>query len=494
MAGQAALGLSAQLPYDPGNVEAFWAGIGRLPGFPPEDRGAVRSMHFAADALDRLPAVLGAIGADPQAPIFVVLDATPMRRDGQQLKPAVLQRLANGGWTVQVIRIEPDASGQVHTEMPRIQAIVEALRPGCAVLSVGSGTVTDLAKHACHLAQTERGFRPLFVEVPTANSVNAYTSNMAPVFVSGVKRTLASRYPDATVWDLATLRDAPAQMSSAGVGDLLAAFVSLPDWLLAHRLGMDPGYNDLPRQLIGPLDRTLPEVAAGVRRGDLQAHALLARLIAVSGFGMSFVRASTPASGFEHVISHTLDLQGERAGRPLPVHGLQVGLASVLAAETYRLFLADTGPKRVDRAMGFPDDESMRRQIDAAMASVDPSGAAAAECWRDYQVKLAGWREQESRIREVLADWPSVRAEIAAMTRPPEALADILSAAGAPLAFDQLTPPLPEDSVRFAFVNAPFARRRLTLGDLLVFFGWDRQRLWEQVWRRLQALLRPAAS
>jgi hypothetical protein len=28
-----------------------------------------------------------------------------------------------------------------------------------------------------------------------------------------------------------------------------------------------------------------------------------------------------------------------------------------------------------------------------------------------------------------------------------------------------------------------FTRRRLTLGDLLFFFQWDQQKLWERIWK-----------
>lgn len=68
---------------------------------------------------------------------------------------------------------------------------------------------------------------------------------MSPTFVDGVKRTLNSRYPDALICDLETLRDAPTEMTVGGVGDMLAVFVSFPDWLLAHRLGMDDTYSEL---------------------------------------------------------------------------------------------------------------------------------------------------------------------------------------------------------------------------------------------------------
>ncbi len=166
--------------------------------------------------------------------------------------------------------------------------------------------------------EQESGERLPFVVYQTANSVSAYTSNMAPTFVEGVKRTLPSRYPDALVCDLETLRDAPRAMTVAGVGDLLAAFVSFPDWVLANRLGLDPGYTPLAQELMGPLDEIFLEEAPPIRSGSLEGMATLAKLIALGGLAMSLSHATTPMSGYEHVISHILDLLAESRSRPSP--------------------------------------------------------------------------------------------------------------------------------------------------------------------------------
>ncbi len=83
----------------------------------------------------------------------------------------------------------------MHTDLEQIGRVQARLVPGCAVIAVGSGTITDIAKQACHQFEQATGDLVPFVAVQTANSVSAYTSNMAPTFVRGVKRTLPSRYP-----------------------------------------------------------------------------------------------------------------------------------------------------------------------------------------------------------------------------------------------------------------------------------------------------------
>lgn len=466
------------LTYDPAEGDAFWAKIRAIPGCPQEEP-RLRRMLFEPGALLRLPALLDEAGAAGRQ-VLAVADPTPMRRGSDDLKPLVLGMLRAAGLDAAPLVLEPDATGQVHTTMAQIEALRARLSASAAVVAVGSGTVADVAKHACHLFEQESGARVPLVFVQTANSVSAFTSNMAPVFLDGVKRTLPSRYPDALVCDLEILRDAPYAMTVAGVGDLLAAFVSFPDWYLAHRLGMDQSYSEFPQTLMGPLDDTFLAAAPAIRAQSLEGMAVLAKLIALAGLAMSLAHATTPLSGFEHVISHTLDLLAERAGRPLAQHGSQVAVATLAGATAYEVFLDRFDPAAVDLAACYPDPEAMRRRIERTFAAVDPSGRAGSECWADYRLKLEAWHAHRDALAALLADWAAARARLRELARPAARVASILRAVGGPLSFGELEPPASEADARFAFLSAPLMRRRLTIGDVLLFLGWDREALWAE--------------
>jgi len=477
-----------KLPYDPADGTKFWEAIRKIDGYPADEFMPIRQMLFESGAVYKIPAALQAAGADPTRPLVLVEDRTPMKRGTEDLKQLVDALLKKAGWQVESVVMEPDATGQVHTDMARIEKVRAGLKPGCAVLSVGSGVVTDIAKHACYLYEQETGERPPYAVFQTANSVSAFTSNMAPTFVDGVKRTLASRYPDALVCDLETLRDAPREMTVAGVGDMLAAFVSLPDWRLANALGMDPGYSELPARLIGPLDRIFLEQAQAIRKGSLEGMSVLAKVIALGGLAMSLSHATTPLSGLEHVMSHVLDLQSETGNLPMPPHGTQVALATLICAEVYRHFLEEFEPQEVRVDACYPDAAAMEAQIRANFATLDPSGKAGAECWSDYKLKLEAWQAQRADFEAALKNWGPLATRLKRETTSIDTLVQILRGVGAPLHWSELNPPMDERRVRFAFFNAPLMRRRLTVGDLLVFTGWDRQRLWKQVWERVRDL------
>jgi glycerol-1-phosphate dehydrogenase [NAD(P)+] len=471
------------LRFDPVPIDRFKADLRRIPGYPPGEELPIREMLFESGALMRLPEMLSLAGATLEQPLLVVMDRTPMRRAGADLKPLILAQLREAGWRPEPLWLEPDATGQVHTDFAQIGRVQAQIQPGMGLLSVGAGTVTDVAKHACHEYARERSAAaPPFVVYQTANSVSAYTSNMAPVFVGGVKRTLPSRYPDVLVCDLETLRDAPPEMTAAGVGDLLAAFGSYADWYLASRLGLDPSYNEFTQTLMGPLDEIFLAYAPAIRASTLEGTAILAKLIALAGLAMSLSHATAPLSGFEHVISHVLDLLAERAHRPLAQHGTQVALATILSTTAYRLFLDSFDAEQVAIEDCYPTPEQMQARIAASFSAIDPSGQVAAECWSDYRQKLEAWHAQRDTFAEFLREWPSIREHVRGLTRPPELVEKILRQVASPLGFDQLDPPISAENVKFAFFNAPLIRHRLTLGDLFVFLNWDREALWERVW------------
>lgn len=470
------------LRFDPGDIHRFNSQIRSIPGYPAGEDLPIREMVFESGALWRIPDLLLRAGMNPEQPLSIVMDRTTMHREGEDLKEQILQILARAGWQLEVIWLEQDSTGQVHTDFGQINSVKACLRNNSAVLSVGSGTVTDIAKHACYVFQQEHNIPSLpFVVYQTANSVSAYTSNMAPTFLDGVKRTLPSRYPDMLICDLETLRDAPRSMTAAGVGDLLASFGSYADWWLAYRLGLDNSYTGFAQTLMGPLDEIFLEQADGLRAGTLESTSVLAKLIALAGIAMSLSHATAPLSGFEHVISHVLDLIAERKQRPLAQHGTQVALATLLTTAAYEVALDEFEPAEINLENCYPTEEQMKARIESAFSTLDPTGRVAAECWSDYKIKLQSWHAHRADFKDALQDWDNIRAQLRSLIKPPQVTERILQEISSPVHFADLTPPPTEAEVKFAFMSAPLIRHRFTLGDLFVFLNWDRETLWAQI-------------
>ena len=426
----------------------------------------IREVVVRSDALTRLPGLL----ADLDAPsrILLIQDDRPYTRAGASLKPLVHDLLAGTGREVDVLTLPSSPDGLVHADIENVERGRAAIggRP-TAVVALGSGTVCDVAKHACFMAEREDTVRTVLVLVPTAASVTAFTSSLAVLLVDGVKRTRPSRFPDAVLCDLETLADAPPAMTRAGLGDCVARFISYGDWYLAHQLGLVDRYSETPLALMGAdLDESYLEHAPLVAQGTPEGLAFLVRQVLLAGLAQSIVRISTPLSGTEHVVSHVLDMGSTAWGRPTALHGAQVGVATPLAARAYELLHERFDPGRPRPTP--PSPEAVEATIRSTFEPLDPTGRMAAECWRDYQRKLALWTASGPRFDAVRERWDTaVAPRLRELVRPSATIREILRRSDHPLSFGELDPPIPDEQARFALANAHLIRERFVIGDLL---------------------------
>ena len=259
------------------------------------------------------------------------------------------------------------------------------------LVAVGSGTLTDIVRYAAHLAGCE------FVSVPTAASMDGYASGVAALERDGVKLTLPARAPAAIFADPRIAAEAPAEMTRAGIGDLLAKATARVDWLATHLL-----YGEDWREL-GPLP---PLDVEALLAGDVEAVAGLLGALIASGLVMAEVGSSRPASGCEHHASHLWDLLAGRGMRPRAFHGLQVGYATVFAMRLQRFaFAGGLRQARPPELVAEPLDAAARAWIGEPPPDV-----------------VAAVAEKQRMIAAVPASWPHDEGRWDAVTGPPGAV------------------------------------------------------------------------
>ena len=123
----------------------------------------------------------------------------------------------------------------VKADARNILNLLVAIHPETDVIvAVGSGTITDIVRFVSF-----RTGLP-FISIPTAASVDAYSSNTTSIMVEGVKRSYQAKQPEAIFVSVDTLRDAPQPLTAAGFGDMLAKYTALADWKLARLLVNEP--------------------------------------------------------------------------------------------------------------------------------------------------------------------------------------------------------------------------------------------------------------
>jgi len=423
----------------------------------------IRELTIGSGALNELvPAIIRLVPAGTD--VVVLVDGTPMRRGDQDLK-LLVRSVLEVQFPVRVEVLGRDRPELHADEAASEEADRAILGAGC-VVTVGSGTITDLGKDATYRA----GGTP-FVAVQTAVSVNAFSDDMAVLLRNGVKRTMPSRWPDALIVDLETIADAPPDMNRAGFGELISLFTAPADWYLASVLGMGDRYDARVVALFRERGNRLLANAVGVAEHRHEALAELAGLMTVTGIAMGVAGKTAPLSGMEHTVSHMLDMAAERDARPLAFHGAQVGVAAAVVAIVWNKFLGRFDPTTLLSASSYPSAAEMEPRVLAAFQALDPTGRVGAECWADYAQKLERWAGRRSQANDFIRDWPDHRRQLEALLGSPTAIATGLRAAHSPARFRDLRPSPGAATARWALENCHFMRNRFTVADLAYLTG-----------------------
>lgn len=399
------------------------------------------------------------------ARIVMMADPVAIRRDGRLLKDEVLALLRSRFHAYPAI--VDDGHAVLHADEPVLDAATRLAEGADGIVSVGSGTITDVAKIAA-----ERAGVPVHVVVQTAASVDGFTDNFAVVLQNGVKKTLLSRWPDAVLTETRTVAEAPHVLNAAGFGELLSMYSAPGDWFLACRLGLDDTFAPVLTELLGRCGEGIAEWSAGVGRGEPEASARLATALAMRGIVTGVGGTTASLSGMEHLFSHMLDLVAAERGTPTGLHGAQVGVGSVIRAAAWEEFCERMDVAPPDPESLFPDIDAFEGPVRGAFGELDPTGRIGGECWSRYRDKLSRWHGARPRIEAFFADWEAIRAAHDTLTLGSREIAAYLHRAGAPKRYRDLDSPVSEDLMRWCVANCQFMRERGSVADLLLLAGW----------------------
>lgn len=399
-------------------------------------------VHIGADALEALGAYVAQRGL---CRFDLLADVNTWEALGQR----AAAHLASMGVAVRPIILSGDV---VADEDALVQVLLQANQPERTLVTVGSGTLTDIGRFVSHCG----GRR--FISLPTAPSVDAYSSINSPLVIRRLKETINAHAPEAIFADLDVLCAAPPAMIAAGYGDILAKYTCLADW----RLGQLLWGEDLDEAVVQDMLRALAQVAPqaeAIGRGEPEAVAALMTALIASGNAMAAVGSSRPASGAEHHISHYLEMRLLQTGRPPVLHGAKVGAATVLMSHAYQR-LAGLDRDEVARLLAadpWPSAAAQQAEIRAGYGEI---AAQVIASHHDFALDSAARRAFYERI---LAQWPQVQA-VAATVPAPARLAAWLRQAGGPSELSELG--FGSAEVQQALQFAPYVRARFTVRHL----------------------------
>jgi glycerol-1-phosphate dehydrogenase [NAD(P)+] len=394
-------------------------------------------------ALKKVPSVLKRIGLNGKG--LLIADEDTYRAAGREVERVLRQ---SGAGIETLLLDEPVKADEV-----ALKRVAERITPEHRfLLAVGSGTINDIVKRTAF----EAGLPHLVC--PTAPSMNGYTSSIAAMTINGLKQTLEAYPPMAVIADVEVLTHAPPAMIRAGLGDLLSKNVSLADWKLARRI-RDDAYCPLPSEMVASIAGKCAAHAEEIGRGERIAIRELMEGLILSGFSMVVAGSSSPASGGEHLISHTWDMAAEEAGRPHALHGAQVGVATLVTAKLYEI-LSQWTPDRIDVDALVAVHESWDT-VEARLRSEHSGNYDAVR--EEAKAKFLSEEALRGELTKIKREWGAIWSDLSGVLRPFEEIRTVLEKAGAPTKVADLG--LDHTALRAALLSAKDIRARYTVLD-----------------------------
>ena len=348
---------------------------------------AIDAVVTGSGALKRLPEFVGQYGSKP----FVVADVNTYAAAGEQVCQILrAAQIPYGSFIFREKALEPDEKA--------VGAAFMHYDKSCdVILGVGSGVINDICKILSNLTA-----KP-YIIVATAPSMDGYASATSSMSRDGVKVSLNSRCADVIIGDTEILKRAPIHMLQSGLGDMLAKFVSIAEWRIAHIITGEYYCEAVAGLIRGAVKKCVDNAQGLLEREDTAVEAVFEGLV-IGGVAMAYAGISRPASGVEHYFSHVWDMRGLEFGTPVELHGIQCAMATMKAVELYEKVMEIT--PNWEKASAFVENFD----LDAWNTELRTFLGSSAETMIALEKKEGKYRKDThpARFRVIAENWDAI--------------------------------------------------------------------------------------
>ena len=364
-----------------------------------------------AGVVHQLPEILAEMGIKKP---FLLTDRNTWKAAGEQVEAI----LAAAGILHSSYSLPEDAP---KPDEQRVGSAVMHFDHSCdAVIGIGSGVVNDIGKILAATAKLP------YIIVGTAPSMDGYASATSSMTRDGLKISLPSKGADVIIGDTEILCQAPERLLKAGLGDMLAKFVSICEWRIAKEL-VGEYYCPQIAQLIRSAVRLCVDGAEGLLKREPQAVQAVFEGLVIGGVAMNYAGLSRPASGCEHYLSHLIDMRSVEFGTAEDHHGTQCAIGTLVMLRLYEKLRGIT-PNR-EKALAYAqrfDFEDWSAQLRQLLGKGAESMIAQEA--KEGKYDLAA---HEKRLAVILEKWETllqIMAEELPASKDLEALLDTIQA------------------------------------------------------------------
>ncbi len=287
------------------------------------------------------------------------------------------------------------------------------------IIAVGSGVINDIGK----ILSCTTGHR--YIIVATAPSMDGYASATSSMARDSLKVSLNTRCADVILGDIDILKNAPLHMLKSGLGDMLAKYISIAEWRIAHIITGEYYCEEVAQLIRTALQKCVDNAEGLLKREDAAIRAVFEGLV-IGGIAMTYAGVSRPASGVEHYFSHVWDMRGLEFGTPVDLHGIQCAQATLVAAKLYEAVKAMTPD--IEKAQRFVNDFC----YDSWSKTLRDFLGRSAETMIALEAKEGKYRKEThpARFDTIQRNWPAIAQIIEDEIPSYETLSQLLDALG----------------------------------------------------------------
>ncbi len=398
----------------------------------------IRKIEISSGAIKHLPEFIeNNFSTNPAIKIAIVSDDRTHIAAGAEVE-SMLARNKN----MQVYSVViPD---NINASLENCE-LISAYANSCdLIIAVGSGTINDL----CKFSSYQMGKN--YICIPTAPSVNGYTSSTASMEVAGIKKSLQAHLPLAIFMDIDVLVLAPERLIISGFGDSLATYTARADWLLSNFI-FGTNYNEFIYDIVKNDFSDLLKNHKKILARNFDAMKNLARVLILSGLGMHLAGSSAPASQSEHLISHYFEMM-YKDEIPHTYHGEQIAVTTLAVAKLQEKIL-------------HLDELQINPIIHTEKPILKNFGEEIGKkLIEEIKNKEIGDRKCEEINRKLKSEWKNLKAKILQNYISADDIEDKLKGINGPYTYKHLG--WSNEQFQNAFYNSVFLRDRFTFLDL----------------------------
>lgn len=418
-----------------------------------EHSSKVEHVVIEEKAIKRVPELMNVYGYKKA---FIVCDANTWEAAGQEVEETV--KAAGLGAVTCVLE-----SRELVPDEYAVGYLFMNFDPTCdVVIGVGTGVLNDTSKFFSYQMKMK------YFIVATAPSMDGFASTGAALISSNLKTTYNAHVPQAIIGPVEILAEAPMDMISAGLADILGKYTCLIDWNMA-RIVNGEYYCAWIEGLVRSSIKKVMANAPHVKDRDHTAIANIMEALVVTGIAMEYAGNSRPASGAEHHLSHYWEMQFLFEGRKAVLHGTKVGIGTIAITYAYNKL------KDMDIDFAAAKENAANYDFDAWCELMKKTYGVSADSVIKLEKKVQknGAEGRLRRISQVEAHWSEMKALITELIPTVAQMEETLGSLGGAIRPSQVD--IPKEMFYNSVCVAKEVRDRYTILQLLWDMGLEKE-------------------